>query len=745
MAKEKKGLTARLNNISIGGKLVGLFVILSAAIIVSMATVSFLSGSSAINKEAVNKLSAVAELKTQTIQTFFEDRFAEIHVMTGVNIIKQSADRLYNEIRNSEINANISLTEKRNYFEKNSANYRAIHQYLIKYQKTYDHLAEMKVVAIKDMKNIRGEIVFKEGDQIISTGDFKGNTKNRSMYKSCMELMNDRKGGVESEKYNCPFLYTSSIEYCSELKKGSIHMSHGLGKAGLSMNDLRKNMPVNERFSFMLIFDIDVNEINRICHDATGLGKSGETFLVDKYGEEDGADKVGKIFMLTDSRFEKSTALKRELTSVKELREHFKRGETRRGKEYCVNNIYLDHHGKPVLGHNHILDVGPHHIGVITEIDEGEVFASVDTLLLIMIGLGLIILVIAVIAGIFFSRSISKPMVYAVDFASTIATGDLTPEMEDQYLARGDEIGHLAQALKAMVDDLRSIISNVIQSAKNLNQAVQEIASGNETLSQRTSEQASALEEIASTIEESTASIKQNAENSNNASSLSRDSLTRAEDGGKIVDNSVNAIVEINTSSKKIGEIISVINEIAFQTNLLALNASVEAARAGEQGRGFAVVAGEVRNLAQRAGNAAKEIEDLIKDSMEKVELGTDLSKKSGEALREIIERIHTVNTTITEIAAASDEQKSGIEQINTAVVEMDSMTQQNASLVEETASASEEMANQAQELLAIVDRFKLGENAHLGVDVTAHKVIIHAEEEKKTPENPIREKKNQS
>jgi methyl-accepting chemotaxis protein len=181
-----------------------------------------------------------------------------------------------------------------------------------------------------------------------------------------------------------------------------------------------------------------------------------------------------------------------------------------------------------------------------------------------------------------------------------------------------------------------------------------------------------------------------------------------AEEGGRVVYEAVNAINEINDASKKIESIISVINEISFQTNLLALNAAVEAARAGEQGRGFAVVAGEVRNLAQRSGSAAKEIGELIKSTIVKVDKGTSLSNKSGEALKEIIESVKNVGRLVSEINAASEEQKQGAQQINVAISELDSMTQQNAGLVEETASASEEMSNQAQELLATMEKFKI-------------------------------------
>lgn len=251
-------------------------------------------------------------------------------------------------------------------------------------------------------------------------------------------------------------------------------------------------------------------------------------------------------------------------------------------------------------------------------------------------------------------------------------------------------------------------ISNAIDLTQGLVQAIQEISAGNENLSQRTTEQASSLEEVASTIEETTAAIGQNAENARNANELAVKTTSLAEEGGRVVYEAVNAINEINDASKKIESIISVINEISFQTNLLALNAAVEAARAGEQGRGFAVVAGEVRNLAQRSGSAAKEIGELIKSTIVKVEKGTTLANRSGESLKEIIVSVKTVGNLISEIHAASDEQKQGAAQINIAISELDSMTQQNSGLVEETASASEEMSNQADELFTTMEKFKV-------------------------------------
>ncbi len=288
----------------------------------------------------------------------------------------------------------------------------------------------------------------------------------------------------------------------------------------------------------------------------------------------------------------------------------------------------------------------------------------------------------------------------------SMAEGDLTKRYTGEVT--NDEIGNIARALNNSLERFEELVAVIMESVEGLARAVGEISGGNENLSQRTAEQSSSLEEIAATVEEANATTRQNAESSKAANSLAEKSSVLAVEGGNIVEGAVAAINEINASGSKISEIISLINEIAFQTNLLALNAAVEAARAGEQGRGFAVVAGEVRNLAQRSGNAAKEIAELIKDSVDKVNTGTELANKSGEALKEIIASVQEVGRLISEITAASEEQRQGMDQINLAVTEMDTMTQQNAALVEETASASEEMASQAQELLNMVRRFEI-------------------------------------
>nr|WP_036236230.1 methyl-accepting chemotaxis protein [Massilia sp. JS1662] len=312
--------------------------------------------------------------------------------------------------------------------------------------------------------------------------------------------------------------------------------------------------------------------------------------------------------------------------------------------------------------------------------------------------------------GILITRSLTRQLggepAYAADIAARIADGDLGTDVQ---LRPGDETS-LLFAIKSMRDRLARIVSEVRQGTDAIASASGEIASGNQDLSSRTEQQASSLEETASSMEELTSTVKQNADNARQANVLAQTASNVAGQGGDVVAQVVQTMGSINDSSKKIVDIITVIDGIAFQTNILALNAAVEAARAGEQGRGFAVVAGEVRTLAQRSAAAAKEIKALIGDSVDKVEAGSRLVDQAGSTMHEVVSSIQRVTDIMAEISAASQEQTSGIEQINQAISQMDNVTQQNASLVEEAAAASEALQGQAAKLAALVSVFRLGD-----------------------------------
>ncbi|MFK2903343.1 MCP four helix bundle domain-containing protein [Dyella ginsengisoli] len=337
-------------------------------------------------------------------------------------------------------------------------------------------------------------------------------------------------------------------------------------------------------------------------------------------------------------------------------------------------------------------------------------------------------MVLAIFMALTLSRSIIRTLAYAGRIAREIAQGKLG---HDVQVNRKDELGELLDAFRTMDLRLSAIVSEVRNGSGEVSTAAQQIARGNDDLSQRTQEQASSLEETASSMEEMTSTVKQNAENASHANQLARGAREQAERGGEVVTQAVVAMKAINESSRKISDIVSLIDEIAFQTNLLALNAAVEAARAGEQGRGFAVVATEVRNLAQRSAGAAKEIKGLIKDSAEKVQNGTALVDQTGKSLAEIVDSVKKVTDIVAEIAAASAEQSAGIDQVNHAVLQMDEMTQQNAALVEEAAAAARAMQEQAAELTQQVGFFQLDETmSNVAPSVTTRAKTVAAEAE---------------
>ena len=303
------------------------------------------------------------------------------------------------------------------------------------------------------------------------------------------------------------------------------------------------------------------------------------------------------------------------------------------------------------------------------------------------------------------TRSITVPLRETLSSAKRIAEGDLTSEITS---SRTDELGELMTAVGTMNQSLRDIISRVRDGVNNVARASSEIAAGNTDLSSRTEQQSAAVVETAASMEELTSTVKQNAENAHHASQLATDASHNASRGGNIISDVISTMGGISQSSGKIGEIISVINGIAFQTNILALNAAVEAARAGEQGRGFAVVAGEVRNLAQRSSLAAKEIETLISESLSRVSNGTELVNRAGTTMEDIVRSVTQVRDIMGEIAAASDEQNRGITQIAQAMTEMDTTTQQNAALVEESSAAASSLEQQALELEKTVAVFRV-------------------------------------
>nr|WP_255459013.1 MULTISPECIES: methyl-accepting chemotaxis protein [unclassified Herbaspirillum] len=319
--------------------------------------------------------------------------------------------------------------------------------------------------------------------------------------------------------------------------------------------------------------------------------------------------------------------------------------------------------------------------------------------------IGCLAIAIAVVLAVVITRGITRPLNRALDTANAVATGDLTTQI---VVDSRDETGKLLAALKTMNGNLLRIVGEVKMGTDTINTASAEIASGNLDLSSRTEHQAGSLEETASAMEQMTATVKQNAEHAQQANQLAQSASSVASEGGKVVGQVIDTMGDIDASSRKIVDIISVIEGIAFQTNILALNAAVEAARAGEQGRGFAVVASEVRTLAQRSSAAAKEIKALIDDSVAKVGIGSTLVSQAGSTMAEVVSSVKRVTDIVSEISDATQEQSAGLVQINHAIAKMDEVTQQNAALVEQAAAAAQSLQDQAGKLVDTVSVFKM-------------------------------------
>jgi methyl-accepting chemotaxis protein len=366
-------------------------------------------------------------------------------------------------------------------------------------------------------------------------------------------------------------------------------------------------------------------------------------------------------------------------------------------------------------------------------VPETEVLANVHTMQIqLYVFLAISVVIIAILGAVSAGRIARRASEISASMMD-IAQGEADLSRRLPVLST-DEVGDIASWFNRFVENLENVITQVKNTANQVDTATQEVAAGAGGLSQATQEQASAIEEVAATIEEMTSSIKHNAENASDGRAKATEMVRMANQSGEAAQELVKAMSDISIASKKIGDIIITVNEVAFQTNLLALNAAVEAARAGEHGKGFAVVAEEVRALAQRSADASRQIKALIEDTVNKISAGDDMVKKSGESLEQIIRHIQDLSQVMEEIAAASSEQASGVDELNRAIAQIDTTTQQNASTVEELASTSDNLSNEAQELAETVARFKVTQEQKMR---KADRGAIKKQRQAKKPEAP--------
>lgn len=460
------------------------------------------------------------------------------------------------------------------------------------------------------------------------------------------------------------------------------------------LNDLRHEVNRQSRFLRNMVIIDDKSKID-IEHQAVIESRKKSEKLINLLSQEIHAAKGKELLNQTVN------ARKRFSSDVDRYFSLIESGEKNKAVIYLLEGL------RPVqLEYLRILDGSIQFQSDLANDSSIEAVKEVRSLQITTLIAILLSIVISVTLGVWIVRSITRPVRHAVNIARAVAAGDLNTAIEVQSQ---DEVGELLNSLNEMQHELVKVVSVVRTGSESVATASTEIAQGNLDLSQRTEEQAAALEETAASMEQLSATVGQNADSAREASTFAQGASDIATQGAELVAEVVNTMQGISTSSKKISEIIDVIDSIAFQTNILALNAAVEAARAGEQGRGFAVVASEVRSLAIRSAGAAKEITCLINDSVQRVERGNRLANQAGNTMQEIVASVKRVTGLMSEISAASDEQSHGVLQVGEALTQMDQVTQQNAALVEEVSAAASSLREQATELVKVVATFELG------------------------------------
>jgi methyl-accepting chemotaxis protein len=624
-------------NIKIARKLIFVFLAIGLFAVAVLGFMSYNQSKNALIEKSFDQLQAIRDIKKSQIESFFNERKGDLTVYAYNTALQMAAQRFIHAYDSAGLNGELWQKWDRAHGAK-------FEQYVREYG-YYD----LFIISNE------GDVVYtvaKEGD--LGKNLVKGSLANSPLGEAFQKGKN-RLSLIDFQWYDISSEPASFVA-------GPIKANDG-SQIGV------------------LAYQISLEAVNRIMKERSGMGETGETYLVgtDKKMRSDSyLDPTGHSVQASFEGTVKNNGVDTEASR-----------DAIGGK--IDRKIVIDYNGNPVLSAFTPVDLGDFKWALLAEIDEAEVMQPVNMLGVEILIIGLILAFIIVIVSIFFSRSISKPLEMGVKFARQMSEGDLTADIK---LDQKDEVGLLADALKNMRNKLRQVVENVQSGANNIASASEQLSSTSQEMSQGSSEQASSAEEVSSSMEEMASNIQQNTDNAHQTEKISQKASKDITEGNEAVGKTV-------VSMRNIADKIGIISEIARQTNILALNAAVEAARAGEHGKGFAVVAEEVRKLAARSQESAKEIEESSKSSV-------DIAERSGKILADIVPDIERTAKLVQEIAAASNEQSSGAEQVNSAIQQLNQVTQQNAAAAEEMATSAEELSSQAESLQEAMAFFKI-------------------------------------
>ncbi len=626
-----------IRNLKIGPKLILMFLLVGLIPMLLASTSNYLQTSKTIDDDVKSKLEAIMTIKRHQIESWFEERYGDVTVLAAFHDISEALQTYEHAFKNGGVEGEL--------YQKADTTFKDL---LSHYEKEYGYYDLFLITA-------EGDVVFTvEHEADFASNLLKGQYRGSGLAKTFKNAMSGE------------ILLTDFESYAP---------SNGVAASFIAAPILK-----NDRVLGAVALQMPIGAINEIMQEKTGMGESGETYLV-------GADYK----MRSDSRFEQdSTILKKKIQTA---------GVEKAMKGFSDTELYPDYRGIPVYGAFTKVDIKGVDWVILSEIDEAEALAPLyamrNDVILLLVVISLLITGFALFAA----RGFSRPINSLSQIADRIANGDLKVKID---IDKRDEIGDLANSLKVMVGNLTRVVTEVQNAAGQVSVGSEQVNSSSQQMAQGASEQASNVEEVSSSMEQMSSTVKQNADNAQQTASIAQKAAEDAEEGGAAVSQTVNAM-------KSIAEKINIIEEIARQTNMLALNAAIEAARAGEHGKGFAVVAAEVRKLAERSQSAAKEIGELSVSSVE-------ISEKAGALLGEIVPVIQKTSDLVKEINASSNEQANGIEQVTKAIHQLDQVIQQNASATEEMAATSEELSSQAISMNEQVAFFKL-DHHHLYYD----------------------------